>query len=119
MPQLPQRRRRLVMRPDQPAGVGGAHARVRLGPIDPVASIDGQCHPIDDFRWRGARLGELPGHPPDMNNRMPDRGTHHLAQLKQQVKEAHGQELVFTRFGQSRLLVVTDATPPAAEGAGN
>lgn len=40
-----------------------------------------------------------------------------LFQLKQQVKEAHGVDLVFTQFGQSRLLVVTDATVAPAEGA--
>ncbi len=40
-----------------------------------------------------------------------------LAQLQQQVQAAHGATLVFTQFGQSRLLVVTDATPPATEAA--
>lgn len=40
-----------------------------------------------------------------------------LAQLQQQVAAAHGVSLQFTQFGQSRLLVVTDATPPASDAA--
>lgn len=40
-----------------------------------------------------------------------------LAQLQQQVKAAHGIALTFTQFGQSRLLVVTDATPLTVEDA--
>ena len=40
-----------------------------------------------------------------------------LAQLSQQVQAAHGFSLTFTQFGQSRLLVVTDATPPTAQTA--
>lgn len=35
-----------------------------------------------------------------------------LAQLNQQVKAAYGFPLLFTQFGQSQLLVVTEATPP-------
>ncbi len=38
-----------------------------------------------------------------------------LAQLSQQVQAAHGFGLTFTQFAQSRLLVVTDATPPTAQ----
>ncbi|RYG60786.1 MAG: hypothetical protein EON60_05905 [Alphaproteobacteria bacterium] len=38
-----------------------------------------------------------------------------LAQLQQQVAAAHGVSLQFTQFGQSRLLVVTDATPPLTD----
>lgn len=40
-----------------------------------------------------------------------------LSQLQQQVKAAHGLSLTFTQFGQSRLLVVTDATPLSIEDA--
>ncbi len=35
-----------------------------------------------------------------------------LAQLNQQVKASYGFPLLFTQFGQSQLLVVTEATPP-------
>ncbi|TKW60935.1 MAG: hypothetical protein DI628_08610 [Blastochloris viridis] len=35
-----------------------------------------------------------------------------LAQLNQQVKDAYGFPLLFTQFGQSQLIVVTEATPP-------
>lgn len=38
-----------------------------------------------------------------------------LGQLQQQIAAAHGVSLQFTQFGQSRLLVVTDATPPASD----
>lgn len=38
-----------------------------------------------------------------------------LAQLQEQVRASHGISLTFTQFGQSRLIVVTDATPQTAE----
>ncbi len=40
-----------------------------------------------------------------------------LGQLQQQVASTYGVTLQFTQFGQSRLLVVTDATPPAASAS--
>ncbi len=81
-----QGRGRLVIGPHQALGVGRALGRVERHAVDIVAAIGRQGHPALGLHRRGARLGELAGHAPDLHHRLAAGEGQHHRHLQDQAK---------------------------------
>ncbi len=76
--------------------VGLARGGVEIEAVDDVAAIGGERDPVLRLAVRGARLGELTGHPPELDHRAGRaEGQHHrhLQQYLEAVADVVGVEL--------------------------
>ncbi|MNZ66015.1 hypothetical protein D3C78_842200 [compost metagenome] len=76
----------LVIRLQQALGVRHAAFFVETDAIDDVATVGGQRHAIDGFVVGRTRLGELPGHAPDLDHRTAGGKGHHDRHLQQHLE---------------------------------
>ncbi len=91
-----ERRRRLAVGLDHTLRVGLTPGGVEIEAVDDVAAIGRQRHLALLFDVGRARLGELPGEPPDLDHRHPAaKGQHHrhLQQHLEHVADVVGVEL--------------------------
>ncbi|VVN58817.1 hypothetical protein PS685_02935 [Pseudomonas fluorescens] len=59
---------------------------IKADAVDDIASIGRQGHAVDGFVIGRARLGELPGHAPDLDHRAPCREGHDNGHLQQDLE---------------------------------
>ena len=118
-PEEVERRRRLVVRPQEPLGIGPPGDRVEVDVVDHVAPERGQLQPVDQLAGRGAGLGELPGDPAHLDDWQPRRvGQHHrdLQDDLELVADRVGGEVVERLGALSRLQYKRFAPGSCSEG---
>ena len=81
------RRRRLAIGLQLPARIGRARLGGEFDVVDDVAAVDGQGDAADRLAVRRARLRELPGDAPDLDDRRGRRVGHHHRHLEEDAEE--------------------------------
>ncbi len=82
-----QGRRRLAIGLELPVRVRLARVRRELNIVDDVAPVARQRHPVDRLDVRRARLGELAGHPTDLDDGRCRRERHDHGHLQEDAEE--------------------------------
>ncbi len=78
-----QRHGRAVVGTQQPVRIRRPGPRGELEPVHRVAAVSGQLDAVPDLRRPGTRLGELPGHPADLDDRDAGPVGEHHGHLEQ------------------------------------